>query len=91
MNGMGWESWDIAPKWPILQCSNADVALMVWSYLNFICGIVRAHMGLVWLLEEVSFNSRIAWECWMFWISMDILDIHKFPWISNPNPSIHGY
>ena len=57
MNGMGWESWDIAQTWPILQCSNADVALMVWSYLNFISGIVRAHMGLVshkvWLLKEV--------------------------------------
>ena len=61
---------------------------MVWTYLNFICGIFRAHIRpvshIVWLLEEVSFNSGIAWECWIFWISMDI-------WISNPTPSIHQY
>ena len=68
MNGMGWESWDIAQEWPILQCSNAGAVLMVWSYLNFIC--LASHK--VWLLEEVSFNSRLAWECWIFWISMDI-------------------
>ena len=41
-NGMG----KLAQKWPISPCSNADVALMVWSYLNFICGIVRAKIGL---------------------------------------------
>ena len=29
-----------------LGSSNADVALMVWSYWNIICGIVRAHIGL---------------------------------------------
>ena len=77
MNGMGWDSWDL-PKNGRLQCSNADVALTVWSYLNFICGIVRAHM------EEVSFNSKIAWECWIFgypWIF----------WISNHNPDVPGY
>ena len=69
-----------------LGSSNADVALMVWSYWNIICGIVRAHIGLVshkvWLLEEVSFNSGIAWECWIFWISIDIwicMDFFGYP------------
>ena len=37
----------------------------------------------VWLLDEVSLSSKIAWECWPWWISMEIWISMDIDWISS--------
>ena len=63
-----------------------------WAEPKCYLGIISPNRGLSshkdGLLDEVSLSSKIAWECWAWWISMEV-DIH---WICGfPNLNTVGF